>query len=79
MPDNAKPEFHSWQDGIGDGNGAKLTIVLTLRDLVESARAVDDTEKLDVSTKLDEKSDHLVVALKPVKVGGAKGVMDRKA
>ena len=30
---------------------------------------------LDVSTTLDEKSDHLIVALKPVKAGGAKGVM----
>ena len=77
VPHDAKPEIHSWQDSIGDGNGgkSKRSFILTLRDLVESAQAVDDTEKLDVSTMLDEKSDHLIVALKPVKAGGAKGVM----
>ena len=29
----------------------------------------------DTSLKLEEKSDYLIVAMKPVKVGGAKGVM----
>ena len=81
VPHDAKPYFHSWQDSIGDGNGgkSKRSFILTLRDLVGSAQAVDDTKKLDVSTTLAEKSDHLVVASKPVKAGGAKGVMVRKA
>ena len=30
----------------------------------------------DTSPKSEEKSDHLVVAMKPVKAGGAKGEMD---
>jgi hypothetical protein len=29
----------------------------------------------DTSLKLEEKSDYLIVAMRPVKVGGAKGVM----
>ncbi len=68
---SATPSIQSGQDGIGSGGGGK-SCGLTLGDLQGSAlsgRAVRDG-----GTKPVEKSDHLIVALKPGNAGGAKGV-----
>jgi hypothetical protein len=51
--------------------------VLTLGDLLGS-HVVERSGGDDARSKFEEKSDHLVVAWKPVKVGGAKGVMGRE-
>lgn len=73
-PSIATPGFQSWQDGMGDGRGAKRS-GLTLGDLPGPARA--ETPPFPRGGPgTGQKSDHLIVATKPVKAGGVKGVMD---
>ena len=49
---------------------------LTLRDLFWSAKCGRTDEGNNVRPMLEEKSDDSIVAMKPVKAGGAKGVME---
>jgi hypothetical protein len=67
----ATPNIQSWQDSIRSGGGVKF-YRLTLRDLHRSSlRGRTFGNK---GTKSVEKSDHLIVVLKPGNAGGAKGV-----
>jgi hypothetical protein len=68
------PDVQSWRDGIGGGRGAKRS-GLTLGDLPGPARA-DPLPSPEGGPGTGQKSDHPIVARKPVKAGGAKGVMD---
>ena len=71
VPPNATPSIQSSQDGSRSGGGGKSE-VLTPRGLLESAysgRSADDGVPM-----FGEKSDHLIVAMKPGNAGGAKGV-----
>ena len=70
VPSNATPDFQSRSKGIGGGGGAKLR-GLTPGDLLGSA-ARGRTARKGWPTP-GEKSDRLVVALKPGNAGGAKG------
>ena len=73
-PSIATPGIQSWQDGTGDGGGAKRS-GLTLGDLPGPARAEPPPSPRS-GPGTGQKSDHLVVATKPGNSGGAKGVMD---
>ena len=75
MPLNATPGIQSWQNGILGGG---KSCILTPRDLLWSGdgRAQEGN---DAGLILEEKSDGLVVAMKPVKVGRAKGAMGFEA
>jgi hypothetical protein len=74
---NATPGIQSRQDGNGGGGGGK-SFILTPRDLLWSGdgRA---REGNDEGSMPEEKSDRLIVAMKPVKAGGAKGAMGFEA
>ena len=74
---NATPGIQSWQDGSGGGGGGK-SFILTPRDLLWSGdgRACGGN---DAGTMPEEKSDRPIVAMKPVKAGGAKGAMGIEA
>ena len=74
MLGNATPDIQPWQEGIEDGGGGKL-FILTLRDLLGPTLVVGLNGGNDVRPKLQEKSDHLILAWKPGNAGGAKGVM----
>ena len=67
----ATPNVQTRQDGSGGGGGGK-TYLLTLGDLPVSA--LSGRKARNGQTKRREKSDHLIVALKPGNAGGAKGV-----
>ncbi len=71
VPRNVTPDIQSGQDGIGSGGGGK-SCVLTPGDLLGSASC--GRTGGDVGPKPEEKSDHLIRALKPGNAGGAKGV-----
>jgi hypothetical protein len=73
VPSNATPSIQSRHRGTGDGGGVKLS-VLTRGDLHRSARAVGGKEATTTRRCRSEKSDHLVVVMKPGNAGGAKGV-----
>jgi hypothetical protein len=68
---NATPYIRSRQGCIGGGSGEKFC-VLTLGDLLGSATG--GRPGSDAGTMSGQKSDHLIVAMKPGNVGGAKGV-----
>ena len=74
---NATPGIQSGQDSSGGGGGEKL-FILTPRDLLWSGdgRAQEGN---DAGSMPEEKSDRFVVAMKPVKAGGAKGAMGFEA
>ena len=69
---NATPDIQSWSYGTGGGGGAK-TRHLIPGDLLGSA-PVGGRLRRKAWTTTGEKSDHLIVALKPGNSGGAKGV-----
>lgn len=71
VPGNVTPSIQSRQDGIRSGGGRK-SCDLTLGDLHESTRSGRPCS--DARTKLVEKSDHPIGAMKPGNAGGAKGV-----
>jgi hypothetical protein len=71
VPRNVTPDIQSRQDGSRSGGGGK-SYVFTLGDLLGSAnsgRTVGDGGPMP-----GEKSDHLIVVLKPGNAGGVKGV-----
>lgn len=68
----ATPDFQSRLLGSGDGRCGTLRL-LTQRELHRSLPGSRGGRKDDPAMPV-EQSDHLVVALKPAKVGGAKGV-----
>ena len=72
-----RPVSNSWQEGVGGGGDGK-SFILTPRDLPWSGdgRA---REGNDEGSKPGEKSDRLVVAMKPAKADGAKGAMGFEA
>ncbi len=70
---NATPGIQSRQDGVGGGGDGK-SLILTPRDLLRSGDGRTQ-EGNDAGPKPEEKSDRLIVAMKPVKAGGAKGAM----
>jgi hypothetical protein len=72
---NATPDIQSWSYGIGGGGGAKIPC-LTPGDLQGSGRCSSPygRPRRKARPTALEKSDHLVVALKPANAGGAKGV-----
>jgi hypothetical protein len=70
---NVTPDIQSKRDGNGDGRGGTLCI-LTLGDLIGS-HVVGRVGGNDARPMLDEKSDHFILATKPVKAGGAKEMM----
>jgi hypothetical protein len=65
------PDIQSWSYGSRGGGGAKFQD-LTPGDLLGSAPCGRAARK--GGSMPEEKSDHLVVALKPGNAGGAKGV-----
>jgi hypothetical protein len=69
----ATPNIQSSWDGGGDGSGGTFCI-LTLGELIGS-HVVGRVGGNDACPTPDEKSDHFILAMKPVKVGGAKGMM----
>ena len=71
VPRNATPDIQSRQDGNGSGGGGK-SCVLTPGDLLGSA--ICGRSGGDVGPMLEEKSDHLIRAMKLGNAGGAKGV-----
>jgi len=75
VPSSTTPNIQSRQDGTEDGGGVTL-LTLTRGDLRGSAQAVDGKEVSDDLSKPTEKSDLLIVAMKAVKAGGAKGKME---
>lgn len=72
-PPSATPDIQSWHQGIGDGCGGKL-YVLTQGDLHWSGCSGKRGEGNDDPPMPMEKSDHLVVTLKPGNAGGVKEV-----
>jgi hypothetical protein len=72
LPSKATPDIQSWPFGSGDGGCVTLR-VLTQRDLRGSLVVGGENARTPRRCP-SEKSDHLVVALKPAKAGGAKGV-----
>ena len=72
-----RPVSNSWQEGVGGGGDGK-SFILTPRDLLRSGdgRAQEGN---DAGSMPEEKSDHLIVAMKPVKADGAKGAMGFEA
>ena len=77
MPLNATPYIQSRQTGIGGGGGEK-SFILTPRDLLRSGDGRTQGGN-DEGSMSEEKSDRLIVAMKPVKAGGAKGAMGFEA
>ena len=67
------PDFRTGSRRSGDGGGGKPD-GLTQGDLQVSTRVVGRKEETTIVRCTCEKSDHLVVALKPGNAGGAKGV-----
>ena len=65
------PEIRSLSGGSGDGGGGKVGHAYPLRSssVRASGRAQEGNDK---SPRPEKKSDHLIVAMKPVKAGGAK-------
>ena len=74
VPVNATPDIQSWQDGIEGGGGGTL-FILTQGDLSGSAGSGRARGENDERSTPVEKSDHPIVAMKPMKVGRAKGEM----
>lgn len=70
-PEHVMPDIQSWQDSTRSGGGAK-SCHLILGDLWRSSSRGRTRE--DTGSKPTEKSDHLIVAMKPGNAGGAKGV-----
>lgn len=70
VPRNATPNIQTRSDSIGGGGGVK-SLRLTLGDLFESADGGRPSRK--AGTMLGEKSDRLIVVMKPGNAGGAKG------
>lgn len=75
VPSNVTPDIQSRSRGNGDGGGGKLC-VLTQGDLHWSAKSGRRGEGNDDPTMPMEKSDHLIVVLKPGNAGGARGVTE---
>jgi len=74
VPSNVTPHIQSRPRSTEAGGGAKLC-VLTRGDLHGPAQAVGGKEATMTHQRLQvEKSDHLVVVMKPGNAGGAKGV-----
>ena len=69
----AMPNILMCQHSIKSGRGGKF-FWLTLRDLYRSTMSGRSVRE-DVPMSI-EKSDHLIVVMKPSNVGGAKGVTD---
>jgi hypothetical protein len=74
VPGTATPNIQSRQDGI-EGGGGGTSFVLTQGDLrrSDSGRTGEGNDDRPMPV---EKSDLLIVARKPAKVGGAKGEME---
>jgi len=77
VPLNATPGIQSRQTGSGGGGGEK-SFILTPRDLLWSGDGRTQ-EGSDAGPMPEEKSDRLIVAMKPVKADGAKGAMGFEA
>jgi hypothetical protein len=72
LPAKATPDFQTRSLGSGDGRCGTLRL-LTQRELHRSSEGSRGGRKDDPAMPV-EQSDHLVVATKPAKAGGAKGV-----
>lgn len=79
-PVSATPDIRSWSGCSGGGSGG-TSLCLTLGDLGRSKRLDDrPTDSVGLCGGNDrgpmsfEKSDHLVVVMKPGNAGGAKGM-----
>jgi hypothetical protein len=70
---NVTPDIQSRHRGSGDGGGGTLR-ALTQGDLFSSAASGRREAGNDDPSMAGEKSDHLVVVMKPGNAGGAKGV-----
>lgn len=71
MPRNTTPDIQSTRDGNRSGSGGK-SCVLTRGGLFGST--FGGRVGSNVDTTPEEKSDHLIVVMKPGNAGGAKGV-----
>lgn len=70
-PRDATPYIQSRQNGSGSGRG-RMLCGFTLGGLFGSANGGSGIG--DDAARPEEKSDHLIVAMKPGNAGGAKGV-----
>jgi hypothetical protein len=73
VPTNTTPDIRSLRGSIRGGSGVTL-LNLTPRDLHQSERFGRADGGNDRCPMLVEKSDHLIVVMKPSNAGGAKGV-----
>ena len=73
VPPNATPYIQSRPRSSGDGGGVTLC-VLTRGEFHGPAQAVGGKEATTTPRHQMEKSDHLIVVMKPGNAGGAKGV-----
>ncbi len=75
-PPSVTPDIQSWFCGSGDGSVETLR-ELTQGELHGSAFAVGGEKETTTLRSLQvEKSDHLIVVMKPGNAGGAKGVTE---
>jgi hypothetical protein len=73
VPTNVTPNIRSGADSSEGGSGETF-LILTPRDLSESADGGRTKGGNDRGSMPAEKSDHLIVAPKPGNAGGAKGM-----
>ena len=72
-PGRAKPDIRSGSNS-SEGGRSETFLNLTPRDLSGSAQRGRTKEGNDQGPMPTEKSDHLIVAMKPSNAGGAKGM-----
>ena len=73
VPSNVTPDIRSGT-GSSEGGSGETFLNLTPRDLSESATGGRTKGGNDRGPMLAEKSDHLIVAMKPGNAGRAKGM-----